>query len=110
MPWQSPPRLSPACPHREHRTAAAAFLFPAGPRAQIPVGTVSRVPGGILSQLGCWACSSPGFRLGSSGPDSWWPDPACCQADAPEEACKGLLLRKQTLAGERAEVARAAGC
>lgn len=71
VPWQSPPRLSPACPHREHRSAAATFLFPAGPRAQIPVGTVSRVPGGVPSQLGCWARSSSRFRLGGSGPDPW---------------------------------------
>lgn len=31
---------------------------------------------GGLSQLGCWAGSSSCFRLGSSGPDSWWADPA----------------------------------
>lgn len=53
-----PPRLSPACPHREHRSAAATFLFPTGPRARIPVGTVSRVPRG-----GSLAAGVPGSQL-----------------------------------------------
>lgn len=57
-----------------------------------------------------WACSLSCLRLGSSGPDSWWPDPACCQADAREAACRGLLLRQRPLAGEGAEGARAVGC
>lgn len=46
-----------------------------------------------------WDCSSSCFQLGSSGPDSWWADPACCQADAAEEAYEGLLLHKQMLQG-----------
>lgn len=105
---EPPPRLSPACSHQEHRSAVAEFPFPTGPRAQIPIVTVSRERGGCRS----WAAglaAPPAFGLAAAGLIlggqsrllAGWPS---------EEAGEGQLQLWQMLAGERAEAAGAGGC
>lgn len=72
-----PPPAATARPQRALRSAAAAVLFPRGPRAQIPTGTIGRVPGGGS----CRSWGVPGgvlpwqlllLWLSSSGPDPAW--------------------------------------
>lgn len=89
MPWQSPPCLSPACPHREHRSAAAAFLFPAGPRAQTPIGTVSRAPGGALIAAGVLGVQLVLLSAWQQRACLWRAERARCQAGAPQAARRG---------------------
>lgn len=95
----TPSRLSPACPHREHRSVCLN-----SPPRQVP-GLGS--PLGV--QLGCRAGSSSCFGLGSSGAGSWWPEAAAARLSLEEEG-QGQLQLWQMLVGERAEADGAGGC